>query len=205
MKYYLLLCLLLSGVLGFGQQNENLAKIIDSLKVEDQKFRHLARELRNNNPDDTLSLQKAYAEMRRVDSLVQQEAKLIFRTYGFPGENLVGKQSCHNYWLLVQHCDSDPDFQEAVLAAMLVEVKKDNASARDYAYLLDRVKVNTGKLQVYATQMILNADSSSFVPQPMIDPERIDERREEMGLGKLEYYIQTMNSRYFGALKKEEE
>ncbi|MEL6970077.1 MAG: DUF6624 domain-containing protein [Bacteroidota bacterium] len=194
--FFLSLCLRLAG-----QTNPDLSNIIDSLKTEDQFYRNQAREIQNSSPNDSLAIQMAYANMRQVDSLVQIAAKEIFYQYGFPGEDRVGATSCHNYWLLVQHCDTDPSFQEQVLTAMLVEVKKGNASGRDYAYLLDRLRVNTNQKQVYGTQMRLNADSTSFMPQPLLDPEQVNERRRAVGLGKIEYYIQTMNERYFGALQ----
>lgn len=204
MKYYLSLSFISLFVSALGQINSELSTFIDSLKIEDQMFRNLAREIKNNNPNDTIRLKEAYAEMRKVDSLVQIEVKQIYNKYGFPGEDRVGVVSCHNFWLLIQHCDSDPAFQEEVLESMLIEVNRENASGRDYAYLLDRVRVNSGEKQVYGTQMELSADSTSFIPKPLIEPEQLDERRKSMGLGEIKYYIETMNERYIGSLKRKE-
>ena len=77
-----------------------------------------------------------------------------------------------------------------------------NADAKDYAYLRERVFVNKGRQQIYGTQMQINADSTSFEPKPMVEPEKIDARRQEMGLGTMENYIFTMNQVYHGVLKK---
>ncbi|MEZ4920342.1 MAG: DUF6624 domain-containing protein [Saprospiraceae bacterium] len=201
MKYILSSILLFLSLGLSAQTNSELSQFIDSLKQEDQKYRNEATRLRNENPSDTLAVKQAYANMRKVDGLVQQEVKKIYAQYGYPGIDLVGKVSSHNFWLLVQHCDTDPEFQETVLASMKIEVDKENASGRDYAYLIDRVKVNTQEKQIYGTQMILNADSTSFMPQPLIDPEQVNERRASVGLGIIEDYIETMNTRYFGVLK----
>ena len=86
---------------------------------------------------------------------------------------------------------------------MKIEVDKGKASAQNYAYLLDRVKVNTGKLQVYGTQMVLNEKQTSYQTQPLIDPEKVNERRASVGLDSIEAYIALMNSQYHGTLKKE--
>jgi hypothetical protein len=72
----------------------------------------------------------------------------------------------------------------------------------DYAYLVDRVKVNTGQLQVYGTQMRLNKDSTSFEPKPVIDPDKLNERRKSVDLSMIESYIEIMNERYHGSLCK---
>ena len=85
---------------------------------------------------------------------------------------------------------------------MKIEVAVKKASSMDYAYLVDRVAINSGRQQVYGTQMTLNSDSSSYTPKPLIDPTLVDERRKEMGLGPIENYIKIMNERYFGTLKK---
>lgn len=201
MKYIFSSVLLFLSLGLSAQTNSELSQFIDSLKQEDQKYRNEATRLRNENPSDTLAVRQAYANMRKVDGLVQQEVKKIYAQYGYPGIDLVGKVSSHNFWLMVQHCDTDPEFQKTVLASMKIEVDKENASGRDYAYLIDRVKVNTQEKQIYGTQMILNADSTSFMPQPLIDPEQVNERRASVGLGKIEDYIETMNTRYFGVLK----
>lgn len=127
-------------------------------------------------------------EIHRTDSLNLIQVEHIFRQYGYPGAELAGKESAHNFWLIVQHCDRDPAFQEEVLAAMKPEVEKGAVNSRDYVYLMDRVLVNQGELQVYGTQMQLNRDSISFEPKPMIEPDRVDEIRKEMGMGSIEWY-----------------
>ena len=81
-------------------------------------------------------------------------------------------------------------------------MERKNANPSNYAYLVDRVKVNTNKLQIYGTQMILNKDQTSYEPKPVIDPENLNKRRESVGLGTIEEYIGIMNSHYRGSLSK---
>ena len=102
----------------------------------------------------------------------------------------------------MQHQDRHSQFQEEVLHKMKEEADKGKASVINYAYLLDRVKVNTGQLQVYGTQMILNSTKTSYEPKPVVEPSKLNERRKSVGLDTIESYIETMNSRYFGTLKK---
>ena len=86
---------------------------------------------------------------------------------------------------------------------MKLEVNRNNASKTYYAYLIDRVKVNTGEKQIYGTQMQLNAESTSYEPKPTIKPKKLNERRRMVDLPPIEEYIETMNTRYIGTLKKQ--
>jgi hypothetical protein len=179
-----------------------LYRLIDSLSKEDQKWRHASRELNNSKPVDSVRLAEAYRNMMLADSLNHLALVVIVEKHGFPDADLLGSEGTHLFWLLMQHQDAHPDFQQQVLALMEKAVQQGKASGQDYAYLLDRVSLNMGKLQVYGTQMNLNADGSSFEPRPCIDPEHLDERRASVGLGTIAQYIEVMNQAYSGQLKR---
>ena len=102
----------------------------------------------------------------------------------------------------MQHQDEHPDFQILVLDLMEKEVLNQNASKANFAYLTDRVKVNTQQEQIYGTQMELNEDETSYQPKKCIDTKNLNQRRLEMELPSIEEYIQMMNSRFKGTLKK---
>ncbi len=200
------LCLLIAGVaIGQNGLNQSLASRIDSMTAEDQHFRSILRDARNQPERDEQAFRKSADDVRRIDSINLLKAKAIFAEFGYPGIDLIGSDGSHHFWLIAQHCDTDPGFQEKVLSAMYDQVAKKNADAKDYAYLRDRVSVNQGQLQTYGTQMQINADSTSFEPKPLLEPEKIDERRREVGLGTMENYIMIMNNTYYGALKKKKD
>jgi hypothetical protein len=62
--------------------------------------------------------------------------------------------------------------------------------------------VNLGQKQIYGTQMTINVSQDSYDPLPVVEPENLDDRRREMNLPPMKYYINAMNERYFGTLKK---
>ena len=76
--------------------------------------------------------------------------KEIVATFGWPTISKYGEQAAHAAWLLVQHADEDPQFQEKVLA--LMKDLPEEVSKQDVAYLEDRVRVNTGRPTLYGTQ-----------------------------------------------------
>ncbi len=202
MKYYFnIIIYLVLPILSFGQVDSTISKIIDSLEFEDQKWRILLRQI-NNKEIDSLSSEFVGQQIKLTDSLNFIQIHALFNKHGYLGYDKMGLESSHNFWLLVQHADMHPDFQERVLTVMKIEADKDNSSLTDYAYLLDRVKVNTGQAQIYGTQMTLNSAKTSYEPKAVIDPDNLNDRRKQVGLNSIEEYIETMNDRYFGSLQK---
>lgn len=185
----------------YCQIDSILVKYIDSLATADQHWRHLLRKV-DNGEVDSIPRQIASHKMRQTDSSNYYHLSEIIEEVGYPGIDVIGEEGSHKFWLLVQHQDLKVDFQEKVLTLMKTEVERNNASASDYAYLIDRVAVNQGKKQTFGTQMMLNPDSTSYIPKPVIDPENLNKRRLEIGLPSIEFYIDVMNKRYFGTLKE---
>ena len=180
-----------------------IAKMLDSMEVSDQAGRNKMTELTNKGfKQNSSEMLQAFKDMVNADSLNMIVLKKLFREYGFLGFGEVGKQGSSNFWLMMQHCDKDPKFQEEVLSEMKKHVERKNANPSNYAYLIDRVNINTGKQQVYGTQMKLNQDRTSYEPKIVIEPENLNKRRSEVGLGTIEEYIGTMNSHYKGSLSK---
>jgi hypothetical protein len=115
------------------------------------------------------------------------------KQYGWPGKSLVGEQAAHAAWLLVQHADAAPDFQEQCLEQMKAAAPGEVAPI-DIAYLTDRVLVARGRPQVYGTQC--EEVDGRFQPRACIEPEALDQRRKEVGLQPIKEYLQVMEEVY---------
>lgn len=122
----------------------------------------------------------------------QRRVADIFENIGFPGFDIVGVRGSSHFWAIVQHSDFDPEFQKKVLEAMLLEVQNQNASNSLYAMLTDRVKINTGKNQIYGTQVDYNFFTGKAYSINTVDPENLNKRREEVGLQPIEEYLKDM-------------
>jgi len=132
-------------------------------------------------------LEKCVAIDRRNTSRMKE----IVDAHRWPGKTLVGTDGAHAAWLLVQHADLDPEFQVRCLALLEAAIEEGEAAAVDAAYLVDRVRVNHKKPQVYGTQFRLK-DDGTYDPQPIEDPEQVDERRRSVGLGTLAEYAKLI-------------
>lgn len=98
-----------------------------------------------------------------------------------------GEEASQAAWLIVQHADHDPEWQEAVLKALAGKVKSGDMQGKFYAYLTDRVAVNAGRPQVYGTQGGCTGPGE-WQPKRVIDPDSLDRRRAEVGLEPIAAY-----------------
>jgi hypothetical protein len=119
------------------------------------------------------------AEIQAVDARHTSRLRAIVAEHGWPGRSLVGDDGSHAAWLLVQHADGA--FMAQCLPLMERAVAAGQAFGKDYVYLLDRVRMQQGKPQVYGTQFTLAADGQ-LVLYPIEDAEHVDERRRAIGL-----------------------
>lgn len=95
-------------------------------------------------------------------------------------------------WLLVQHADRDVPFQTEMLELLEPLVPANETGQRNYAYLYDRVAVNSGRPQRYGTQGRCTA-AGVWEPREVERPEALDERRAAVGLPPEAEYIAGFN------------
>jgi hypothetical protein len=172
------------------KQNAALIKQIDSMFKDDQfwrkEFVKVQRKEKSAYSDETIQ-----SKCTETDSINELKAKAIIKKYGYPGYNLVGESS-NDFWAIIQHCDDDVPFQEHVLALMKKEIAKNNASKRNYAYLVDRILINKNQKQIYGTQLSRDNKTGKVSPFPLKYPKSVDKLRKQMGLEPLADYIKGL-------------
>jgi len=136
----------------------------------------------------------AAERVRAVDAANTARMKTIVAARGWPGRGLVGDDGAQAAWLLVQHADHDPAFQRACLELLGRAVQAGEADAGHHAYLTDRVLLAEGNQQRYGTQFMLVG--GAWQPRPLADPDRVDERRRQVGLEPLEDYRRRFEQLY---------
>jgi hypothetical protein len=207
-KQILLLLLILFTVFQTHAQTENVklpqvARQIDLMIEHDQSVAKRHIDLMNQNvKSDSPEMKNLMDEWKTVADADKILLKTLFKENGFLGYSEVGEQSSHNFLQMVQRFDADSTFQQEVLADMKKHIAKINASPIEFAYLTDRVNLNQGKPQVYGTQLKINEKGTSYEPKMVSDPQNLNKRREEIGLGTIEEAILIMNRHFAASLKK---
>jgi hypothetical protein len=117
----------------------------------------------------------------------------VFDAIGWPGRASLGDEGASAAFVILQHAISRPDLQRRGLALMLEAIPKGQANALDAAYLSDRIAVMEGAPQTFGTQF--DWDSRGLLsPAPIADPERVDERRADLGLPPMADTIAKMRA-----------
>jgi hypothetical protein len=130
---------------------------------------------------DDLAAQLAY---RRVTTTNADRLSEIMDEYGWPTVTLVGAEPSRRAWLIAQHADRQLDVQRRALALMDRAAAAGEAALDQVAMLLDRVRVNEGRTQVYGTQVAGVRDGAPL-RWPCEDPDEVDQRRAGVGLPPL--------------------
>ncbi|MBG0818763.1 DUF6624 domain-containing protein [Planomonospora sp. ID82291] len=164
--------------------------------LRDELLRRMDRDqaVRTAAPPGSAWPAELLEEWRTVDIDNTAFLKSVIAERGWPGADMVGERAAQAAWLLVQHADLDPDFQRSCLPLLHAAVEAGHAQPSHLAYLIDRVHVAEGRPQLYGTQY--GVREGVLGPQPVEDPEHLDERRASVGLEPHADYDRTMRELY---------
>jgi len=151
-----------------------------------EQVQKLLQELRDKDQEILHSIPVNIKEFDALSKKACEVIKEIISEHGGITISKFGEKTSRNAWLLVQHMDWNVSFQEEYLYIMLDDFV--DYYPANIAYLTDRVFVNKGKPQVYATQFQNFPKEGKYRPFPTINPKEVNERRAEVGLEPLEEY-----------------
>ena len=160
---------------------------------DDQKYRREIDSVEKNYGFQSQQMKDFWNVINEQDSINLVKVKAILDNHGWVGPDKVGTDANSALFLVIQH--SDLSTQEKYLPLMREAVKKGNARASDLALLEDRVALRQGKKQIYGSQ-IGRLPTGEYFIQPLEDPDNVDKRRAEVGLGKLADYVKLWNIKW---------
>lgn len=74
--------------------------------------------------------------------------------------------------------------------------QKEELEQEDIAYLEDRILVAENKQQLYGTQWYVDETTGEYNPEEIVEPDKLDERRAEMGMEPFAVYEKDMRKMY---------
>jgi hypothetical protein len=168
-----------------------LQKELLDIYTEDQGIRGDFMKIYKDPNSDKKKIDSIGKLMRKKDSINLIKVIKILSEKGWVGKDVVGAQANQTLFLVIQH--SDLKYQQKYLPMMREAVKKGNANPANLAYLEDRVALREGRRQIYGSQSSKNKTTNKLYISPMIDPDNVDKRRAEVGLGTMAEYAAKMN------------
>jgi len=185
--------------LSFGQtQNKtgfdiSLMAQLDTIHQEDQNYRIRITEIlgkSQRSESDNIEFIALLKIMNEKDSINLLKIEKILNEYGWLGADVIGEQGNKTLFLVIQH--SDLETQLKYLPMMREAVKLGNVKRKDFALLEDRTAVRQGKRQIYGSQIFKDYDTGESYVYPLIEPEKVNERRAEVGLEPIEDYVKCV-------------
>ena len=125
------------------------------------------------------------AESARVDTSMITTLRTLAATRGsvWPTRSVVGGRGVRAVWLLALR---DTALARATLKRMM-EAGPDESSSADVATLEDRVRLASGRKQIYGTQLV--NENGALRLAPMEDSAHVELRRDAAGLPPLAYSL----------------
>ena len=157
--------------------NESLRTELIKMSVEDKR-------VREELAADGSLFEGYHPRMLEVHQRNGKRLEEVIDEYGWPGKSLVGQDGAEAAWLILQHDISNPALQRRCLALLEAAARAGEIPLWQPAYLLDRIRSNEGKPQVYGLQFDWD-EHGEMSPLPIEDIEQVDERRAVVGLGPL--------------------
>lgn len=126
--------------------------------------------------------------VKAVETETTAFIKQVLDEHGFPTFDMVGADGANAAWMLIQHADADPEFQQHALTLMEPLVEAGQADPSDFAHLTDRVLLARGEKQRFATQFAMD-DDGVLRPRPTEAPQGLAERRARYELLPLDQHV----------------
>ncbi|MFD2517611.1 DUF6624 domain-containing protein [Salinimicrobium flavum] len=167
--------------------NKPLVAILDTIYEEDQGLRRQINEVEEKYGRESAEMKAHWKTIAEKDSVNLIKIQAILDEHGWLGEDVIGRRGNMTLFLVIQH--SPLEVQEKYLPMMREAVSKGNADASALALLEDRVALRKGNRQIYGSQIGRDQVTGEFYVSPMVDPENVDKRRAEVGLGPIADYI----------------
>jgi len=165
--------------------------------TRDERARQLFRRTFADQFHEEISLEGAEARALRyllaVDEArsIRENAewlKSVLAEIGWFDIRIYGEEASQAAWLLIQHADHDPAWQRSMLAVLEPKVSNGDFQGRYFAYLSDRIAMNSSSPQRFGTQGRC-VGPGDWQPFTVAEPSAaLDARRQAVGLEPIGEY-----------------
>ena len=171
----------------FGQLNEELVAVLDTVLQEDQKYRLEMDEIEKKYGWESQEMTDNWENMAKADSTNLIKVRKILDQWGWLGENIMGADGSSALFLVIQHANLET--QVEYLPMLREAAARGDARPQDLAYLEDRVALAQGERQIYGSQLEIQYNTGEMYVLPIICPDSLDIRRAEVGLPPMSEYL----------------
>jgi len=171
------------------EPTEDLVAILDTIWRMEQgplTLRDSLMEVYGVESEEAQVQQKIYKANHIVN---EEKVRAILDKHGWPERALIGEQGNLTICNVIQHADNEIRIKYLPMMRQAVLDKK--LEPRFLVRAEDRIATERGDLQIYGGQMKYYPETKSFNVWPVYDPENIDKRRAEIGLGPIAEHLKN--------------
>lgn len=154
---------------------QNYTKTLEDISLSDQKA-----------IKDFYNKDITQEDLKKINNNNLLMLKQIIKEIGFPTIQKTSEPTYTAAILILLHC-TDTDFMEKIIS-LLENFKEGEIHLSHKAYLIDKSRVLKNLPQIYGTQYKKN-DSGMVVFLPILDPNKVNSLRKEVGLEPLNEYV----------------
>jgi len=171
----------------YDKLNITLKEKLEDIYWKDQALRFVIEDAYNkftDEPEVTNYLEKL---IKQQDSINLYDVEKIIEENGWPGINQVGDRANTTVWVVIQH--SPLKIELKYLPLLRESVEKGESNPAHLAMLEDRSNMFQNKPQLYGSQIVPSKVPGKCEVYNLYEPEYVDQRRKEVGLGPIEDYV----------------
>lgn len=116
-----------------------------------------------------------------------EDLESLIKVKGWPKNSEVGERAAGAAFLVIQH--STYEKQKEYLPIIEKLCKESEARWQSYALMYDRIQTSENKPQKYGSQINFNELTQQYELYQLLDASKVDEWRNEVGLGPLAEYV----------------
>jgi hypothetical protein len=175
-----------------------LAKVLDSIMVIDQKYRAQMQDVQQEYGWNSPEMDELWKKQNEIDqSNLKRILEIINTVEEYPGKSMVGISASKTTFYVLQHA---PDsIQEQYYDLVIQAAEENELDKRLAAMYQDRYLMHRGEPQIFGTQIRSEYETDSLTGEriertfvwPIADTTNIDSLRMWNGLRPLEDYLNS--------------
>ena len=168
--------------------DQELKAQLEAIFVRDQTLRQLYQDAEQKFGRDSEEMDYFWQVVNAEDQKNKEEVKAILDEKGWVGRSLVGGKANMALFLVIQHAPLET--QEKYLPMLRASVLAGESQGNHLALMDDRVQMRNGLPQTYGSQFTWDEEAGKEVLYEIKDPEYVNQRRREVGLPPIEFYLE---------------
>ena len=183
LSIFAVLILIISIFLFLNRDKFTYVGSVDIIEVDCNKKDQILNEVYES--DLRIRKSNELIKYAKEDHRNQELVISIIEKCGMPTLNEVTQKQMSAIWAGLQH--TNKKYRKKYFPQIKEAVENGDLSKQQYALMKDRILMDEGKPQIYGSQIKGNK------LYKLENPETVNERRKEMGMGTIEDYLRNFN------------